>query len=263
VKRNTSVLTLLAALCWGAPAFAQPQTLADTGSVSIAQGLEHVLQRDVSHYLAPYLVLRAGESGDPSFAPLLKEVVESYTPEKSTNSVVSASLVSLYELGERDYLMEQVIEWKENAVRATYALKILAFDSSDRLVKEVEEVFEGEGFIDGRLYGGLSRVREMNRLRGVFNDPATPLKQQIEMAIDGAGEAWSVFSGPSEHTINAEAVLARKWLRQISDEAPEAVARAIADLRVADYPEKEPEARAYLARYTNDEVRSILGIPAE
>src|SRR5690606_37297916 len=112
--------------CWAAPASAQPQDI-DAYTVPLGEGLGYILDNDVGHSTAAYIIFRAGKSGDEAYRDELREIVERYTGNYQKSGLILAAMHALWELGEDGaYFRDIALRWREDEWNARAAMNVLA-----------------------------------------------------------------------------------------------------------------------------------------
>lgn len=256
----------------GSIAVAQPVLPPDTLGVTVDEGLLLALNEQLRPVETLTALLRAGYEGGPEHRATLRRFVADYREARSSEAYALVALHSLSLIGEEsDYFLDLARRWNEGGSPeerdrhywlAYYAMNMLARDPTPEVLAVLDSISIAARR-DGYLGGTYLRARNI-----AFNlqqyEHLTSVPEKIDRAIRWAGRGWRISDTSRfdlDANLSAQAVVGQRWLEELSQQHPQQVAQAIAEI---DLPEgdalnyREPDIRAYLASFTSTEVRAIL-----
>ena len=233
----------------------------DTISVDISGGLARVLSGQVAS--VPYavdLVLRAGFVGTDEDRRTLREIARRYSDER-TLGLGARAIRSLALLGgEQPFFLEVLSRWDSDATPgqrvkardpalhlAHEAASYLSWDPTPESMAALDSLRKVEGSF-GSYYGNSLTAEYWDaEYRALASDEA-----RAERAVSLAARGWaddtdghSAAAIYDEYGIRGGAPLGWRWLRELSRDAPQAVAAAI----LTSTAEQEAHSRSwYLER---------------
>lgn len=256
--------TWLLLACWATPALAQPHSLKEAFTVPLDEGLGYVLRGEATNLVATRIIFRAGESGDEGYRDELREIVERYTGNEQKMGPIVQAMHALWKLGEDEaYFRDLALRWREDEWNAVVATNVLALSPTPENLATVEQVWNEAS--SGLLTSALSIARGSAEQIAHYEALRSP-QDKVDFAIDQAIGGWSgsssgYISASIQRGLRPRAINGRKWLREISEEYPDLVARAIAGFSAAEsefITERIESLRDHLAHFISDEAQVIL-----
>ena len=227
------------------------------------------------------MILRAGASRDPTYIPLLKQVIDAWAAGGSSNSMSyrpngGHTYVALYSLwligGSEDYFRTNLHNWKEDYNLAHLSAQMLALNPTPEFIEELERVCEVSSNPNGSnyLWGDLSRAKGVAYATRTYealpNDAA-----RARFVVDRVAGYWTPYlpehfrinpTGSGWTTIdynNLKSVVAWGWFQTLIREQPALIADAIRsvsiqiiDLQLGARRDITPEEKERIQAWLND-----------
>ncbi len=249
--------------CCSVSAYAQPRDLSEASTISLNEGVGHVLRGEVSNPVATRIVFRVGESGDGAYRDELRSMVERYTGSQKRRGVLAMAVYALSELGEDDaYFRDLALRWREDEWRARVAMNMLALSPTPENLTVVERV--ASEATSGLLTSALSTTqvsREQIERYQKLQGPQEKVDYALLYAIRGWRGSSSGYVGVGiQQGLHPWSINGRCWLRELSEQYPDLVARTLATYTTDSerVNERIESLRDFLAHFISDEARATL-----
>lgn len=233
-----------------------------TDEAPFGQELRQVLAGALEPSEARRVVRRAGRSGEPALLPLLVEIAER-TSKESYLRLTFEALCSAWLLGEPE-------EWFLANARAHRTKKWLAYSSILLLGRDPEDERAAAVLAeikiqttDNQISGAIAEAERVRAMAGEYPESGTA-EEKIAFLLPLCRGEWSPISSEGTELgwgLKPVTEWARRKLRELSQESPEEVARAMARMDLAaESPDERTTAayRAFLAGFLSAEARQKL-----
>lgn len=257
--------TWLLLACCATPTLAQPRSLVEAFTVPLDEGLGYVLRGETSNPVATRIIFRLGESGDETYRDELHTIVERYTGRYEKRGLVVAAMHALWKLGEEDaYFRGIALRWREDEWNARMAMNVLALSPTPENLGTVEQVAsEATG---GLLTSALGIAQGSAEQIAQYEALHSP-QEKVDYALMYTVGSWRGSSSEYKYVgvniqkgLRPRQINGRRWLRELSEEYPDLVARAIANYSTESVvlgPRIE-SVRDHLAHFISEEARATL-----
>lgn len=255
--------TWLLLACWATPALAQLRSLDEAFTVPLDEGLGYVLRGEATNLVATRIIFRAGESGDETYRDELREVVERYTGSYERSGLIAAAMHALWELGEDDvYFRDITLRWREDEWNARVAMNVLALSPTPENLATAERVAdEATSALLTGAYSAVTATADQIARYEALRSPQEKVDYALMQVIRGWRGHSSAYVGTHiQKGLRPWAIKGRHWLRELSEEHPDLVARAIAGFSTdSDFISMHIESlRDHLAHFISEEAQVIL-----
>lgn len=172
---------------------------------------------------------------------------------------------ALWELGEDDaYFRDIALRWREDEWNARVAMNVLALSpTSENLAASRQVADEAtSGLLTGAYSVVTSTANQIARYEAL-RSPQEKADFAPEYAIGGWSGSSGRYVGVGIHNggLQPRFINGRKWLRELSEEHPDLVARAIAEFSAAEsefITERIESVRDHFAHFISPEAQEIL-----
>ncbi len=204
-------------------------------------------------------VQKAGESRDPQFIPILKELVTRFAPTER-HLVAFDALHALSCRGEgQDYFESLALRHAICKMGAYYAILILAREPNSQVLATLEQVKEASS--DNQIRGAVDLARfvsnQNGQLRAKQND-----RQKADFLIENLKDGWNpihVEEYSPTGNLSPVSIWSQRQLRALSEKSPREVAEAVMQIGPsANVGSAWPNFRAYVSRFISEATRSEL-----
>lgn len=225
----------------------------DPDTLSIDEGLDLILSYELTTRVAETIARRAGESGNATYIPTLKQIAEAYSV--LSESVSFNALHGLWLLGEpQDYFLQNAQQYNSNRNLAYYSIWVMARAPDSTTLTLLEELGQAptDGLIQSAVItykGVLELIAEYEAL-GSVEEKLDALAGQLTRGYDFAliAELWEVpdledviDKGDYLGYLDPEVVWARNKLAEVGTQYPSETQQYIAIIPNSSFFEQELE----------------------
>jgi hypothetical protein len=231
-------------------------------SAPLDQALQQVLDGALESPAARQAVRQAGRSGDPGLIPLLEGIAERTSEERyfrlTFEALCSAQLLGL----PRKRLLAGARAHTTKKWLAYSSILLLGRDPEDEETAAALAAVKSET-TDNQISGAVAEAERVRAVAEELPDTGTAEERAADLLQYCRGE-WNPITredpalGWEPKPVTA---WARRKLRELSEESPDAVARALSRMDLSEEYPDEPTAVAYqsfLAGLLSDEARQRL-----